>query len=361
MHRPATIHWLPGHPFMLTLQSSSADPSQLQEPPAPDRSSSDGIFDPPRGEDAVLNKIAEDLGVQDESTRAALFASHYLLPLFEPPTDMELPVDLRVRDLLPADFCRRNRMVPLTADDQTVEVAIATPDALPKADEVKRLCGRQMRPLFARGRIIDRACELLFGEAAGPPKTAATKDGAPRQAAGQWRRLGLDAKAAADCQREIIRDSGLVICSGPRAVDKRPVARTWARIARQTHQCPVVVWQGRSPDRETLKPAAKIFRDLNDRRAAEACVHQVLEGERVFAVLHARDVSAIILRMRAWDRIGDILCELISLIVHVDPDASPGIRVTPVDAPLRKALAEQPRGASLDQLFPSTGDSACGP
>lgn len=353
---------------MLTLQSLTADSSLDCKPSPPAATPPNGDTLPRSGEDAVLHEIAEDLGLRDESKQAALYASHYLLPLFEPPIGMELPVDRKVGELLPADFCRRNAMVPLTADDQTVEVAIANPDALPMADEVKRLCGRQMRPLFARAQVIETAWDLLYGEPATGPSPHRMSGASPETSsadacgpADDWSRLGLDRAGASNCRKALTGNSGLVICSGPRGVDKRPVAQSWARSARRIHRSAVSIWQGHGTDREDPNPAAIIVRDLSDRRAAEYCVHRVLEGQRVFAVLHARDLPAIILRMRAWDRIGDTLCELLSLIIHVDPASSPQIRTIAVDASLRDALVQQPRGKSLEQLFPCTGTPACGP
>ncbi len=113
--------------------------------------------------DATLEESIVRCGVASESEIAQSYAAHYLIPLFDPPPGCPPPIDPRVATLLPADWCRQHAVAPLNDDGDALEVAIASPDSLLFADEIKWLTGRQMRPMFASLSVIERLIANLYG------------------------------------------------------------------------------------------------------------------------------------------------------------------------------------------------------
>ena len=109
-------------------------------------------------------------GLADERQIAEAYASHYLLPLFDPPGDAPPPVDPNVAAVLSAGFCRLHRIAPLSDDGQTLEVALFAPESLLLADEIRQSTGRQMRPLFAPLSVVERLLDLLYVNQMPPPE-----------------------------------------------------------------------------------------------------------------------------------------------------------------------------------------------
>lgn len=133
----------------------------------------------PTGDGISLEESILRSGAADERQIAEAYSHHYLLPLFDPPDDTPFPVDPRVAKLLPGTFCRDHLIAPLSDDGYTLEVAIFSADSLSLVDEIKRLAGRQMRPLFATMSVIQRLLGVLYeldsleGAVAGPESTVA--------------------------------------------------------------------------------------------------------------------------------------------------------------------------------------------
>lgn len=117
-----------------------------------------------RLEDSVIR-----CGVADERQIACSYADHYLIPLFDPPTDAPPPIDPSVAELLPGRICREHLIAPLREDSGFLEIAIASPDSLILADEIKLLTGFRMRPMFAPISVIVRLQDLLYADADSVP------------------------------------------------------------------------------------------------------------------------------------------------------------------------------------------------
>ena len=113
-------------------------------------------------------------GLADERQIAEAYASHYLLPLFDPPGDAPPPVDPNVAAVLSAGFCRLHRIAPLSDDGQTLEVALFAPESLLLADEIRQSTGRQMRPLFAPLSVVERLLDLLYVTQTPPPESSSS-------------------------------------------------------------------------------------------------------------------------------------------------------------------------------------------
>ncbi|TWU60783.1 Type II secretion system protein E [Rubripirellula tenax] len=114
--------------------------------------------------DISFDELAVDSGLADERLIAETYAKHYLLPMFDPPADVAVPVDVLVSKMLPAEFCRRHRIAPLSVDGQTIEIAMFSPDSLLLADEIRLAAGRQMRPMFTTLSVIRRLLDVMYDE-----------------------------------------------------------------------------------------------------------------------------------------------------------------------------------------------------
>lgn len=357
-----------------------------------------GQLDETTSEDqAVEETLVEQCGLTDESKLASTYASHYLLPLFEPPMGLSIPLDKRLRKCLPEDFCKTNHLVPLAVQDHSLEVAIASPSALLLADDVRRMSGLQMRPLFARATVVRQACEQLFDEPAAKSdepetkasssanrnssdrKTSSTKKKRSGKASGRTKEphgtpspaavpspmnlTAYDLKDAerAAWQRQLVADSGLTVHCGRKSLDKSPLARLWGVWAAQTHGRPACRWNALQRESMDSDPSVVVIPDLKDRTSAEVALHAVLQGQRVFAVVHARDPVSAILRLRAWGQIGHLLAEQINLLIHQDGLSRSDCGTIEIDDTRRSALASENDMGRLQKLFPSSGTFLCGP
>jgi type IV pilus assembly protein PilB len=136
------------------LQSTDAlDPLRLEE-----------LWNAPPRDDVTIEESLLRSGLADERQIAQAYADHYLMPVFDPPTDRPPPVDPAIAAILPSRLCRDHLIAPLSDDGQTLEIAIFAPDSLLLADEIKLLTGRQMRPLFAPLSVIERLLSVLYEE-----------------------------------------------------------------------------------------------------------------------------------------------------------------------------------------------------
>ncbi len=111
-----------------------------------------------------FEELAIENGLACERSIAQAYASHYLMPLFDPPVDKPTPIDMSVCKILPAQLCRDNLLAPLSDDGSTIEVAIFSPDSLLLADEIRLVTGRQMRPLFTTLSVVRRLLAEMYSD-----------------------------------------------------------------------------------------------------------------------------------------------------------------------------------------------------
>ncbi|KAA1262186.1 putative type II secretion system protein E [Rubripirellula obstinata] len=136
------------------LQSvTQLDPDRLED-----------LYNSPSKGEVSFEEMVIRSGVANERQIAEAYARHYLMPLFDPPSDTPPPVDPGVAEILPSRLCRDHLIAPLSDDGQTIEVAVFSPDSLLLADEVKLITGRQMRPLFTTLSVIERLLSVLYEE-----------------------------------------------------------------------------------------------------------------------------------------------------------------------------------------------------
>jgi type IV pilus assembly protein PilB len=136
------------------LQSvTRLDPERLEE-----------LYNAPSRNEVSFEEMVIRSGLANERQIAEAYAKHYLMPLFDPPSDTPPPVDPAIAKVLPSRLCRDHLIAPLSDDGQTIEVAVFSPDSLLLADEVKLITGRQMRPMFTSLSVIERLLSVLYEE-----------------------------------------------------------------------------------------------------------------------------------------------------------------------------------------------------
>ncbi|MCA9138708.1 MAG: Flp pilus assembly complex ATPase component TadA [Planctomycetales bacterium] len=142
-------------PLIIRLLDSvnSLDPEKLEE-----------LWQSVGKNDITIEESIIRCGVASESQIARSYAEHYLVPLFDPPSDCPPPIDPSVSSVLPNRLCRDHLIAPLSDDGGVLEVAVFSPDSLLLADEIKLLTGRQMRPMFAPLSVIERLLNMLYEE-----------------------------------------------------------------------------------------------------------------------------------------------------------------------------------------------------
>lgn len=127
------------------------------------------LWDAQNEDEETVEQSVIRFGLADETQIATAYAKHYLLPLFDPPADQPSPVDPAVAQRLPAQLCLNHLIAPLTDDGHTLEVAIASPDALRLADEIQYLSGRRMRAMFTPLSAIERLLGDMYEESQWSP------------------------------------------------------------------------------------------------------------------------------------------------------------------------------------------------
>ncbi len=103
-------------------------------------------------------------GLADEHKIAQAYGNHYLLPVFDPPSDAPPPIDPCVGQLLPKEFCREYKIAPLATEGDFLDVAVFTPESLLLSEKIQSLTGRHMRPMFAPLSVMNRLLATLYPE-----------------------------------------------------------------------------------------------------------------------------------------------------------------------------------------------------
>jgi type IV pilus assembly protein PilB len=114
--------------------------------------------------DDVPERLLVRAGIATDGEIARAYADHLALPLFEPEEGTR--PELELARLLPEKLCRDQLIVPVAADDDTLELAFATPSALLVVDEVQLLTGLQVRPRVAALSVVEAWLDRLFTQGA---------------------------------------------------------------------------------------------------------------------------------------------------------------------------------------------------
>ncbi|MEP6592464.1 MAG: ATPase, T2SS/T4P/T4SS family [Acidobacteriota bacterium] len=110
---------------------------------------------------ATLEQALADLGLADESAVAIAIASALRLEYFdgEPP-----PGATEAAKLLPEDFCRSRRAVPLALDGSQLRVAVADPMDDTVLLDVRFRTGKNTTAVVVTQTTFERLCEQIYGE-----------------------------------------------------------------------------------------------------------------------------------------------------------------------------------------------------
>ena len=128
-----------------------------------------GLLDPAKAEafrdaqardDDVPERLLVRAGIATDVEIARAYADHLALAVFEP-HDEDRP-DLDLGRLLPEKLCRDQLIVPVASDDESVELAFATPSALLVVDEVQLLTGLHVRLRVAALSVVEAWLDRLF-------------------------------------------------------------------------------------------------------------------------------------------------------------------------------------------------------
>lgn len=128
-----------------------------------------GLLDRMTGERAIsvqaqtgerIDHVLSQLGLISDQALLEASADFLQTPLV---VLSELPPDICSPELLDAEFVRRNRIVPLTAQGGQIALAVSDPFANDLADAVSYLLERPVRLLLASATDIDAALSRLYG------------------------------------------------------------------------------------------------------------------------------------------------------------------------------------------------------
>jgi len=105
------------------------------------------LADKSRAEGKHLSQLLVDDGVVLESELLAIYSDVFALPLAKQLDGTRVLPEFRER--VPQSFAVTHRLIALRGVDGTGEVAVAAPDSLPLVDDLARLLGRNLHPVFA--------------------------------------------------------------------------------------------------------------------------------------------------------------------------------------------------------------------
>ena len=125
-----------------------------------DRAAITSVAAAPQADYTTLGRALAALGLADESIVAAALASALHLEYF----DGEPTVSAGIATLLPADFCRKRRAVPLGLDNNTLRLAIADPMDDAVLQDVRFRTGKKITAVLVTQTTIERLCERIYPE-----------------------------------------------------------------------------------------------------------------------------------------------------------------------------------------------------
>ena len=112
----------------------------------------------------VVQRRVEDSDQElaEEQRIAQSHGRHYLLPVFDPPSDAPSPIDPSVGDLLCGQFCREHKLVPIATEAHFIDIAVTSPESLLLSEIIQEKTGRHMRPMFAPSSVVERLLSTLY-------------------------------------------------------------------------------------------------------------------------------------------------------------------------------------------------------
>jgi general secretion pathway protein E len=112
-----------------------------------------------------LGEVLQEMGALDARTWAQTLASHFGLPFIEQVPLDDDPAEWLAR--LPINFAKRQQIIPIGRDGDTMVLAVADPGAFGPIDDVRLLLHRPMRVLVAPAPAIVDAINRIYDMASG--------------------------------------------------------------------------------------------------------------------------------------------------------------------------------------------------
>jgi general secretion pathway protein E len=110
-----------------------------------------------------LGEVLLEMGAISASRWSELQASYYGLPHFSQVAADTVPLDLVAR--LPIQFAKRNNLLPIAIEGDSVVVATGNPSALGPVDDLRLLFGRAVRAVVAPAPVIAEAINRVYDRA----------------------------------------------------------------------------------------------------------------------------------------------------------------------------------------------------
>lgn len=114
---------------------------------------------------AQPDTLDPDQQLAEERCIAQAHGNHYLLPVFDPPSDVPLPVDPSVGELLGRQFCSEHKLAPIATEGHFIDIAVSSPESLLLSETIQTQTGRHMRPMFAPLSVVERLLVTLYPSA----------------------------------------------------------------------------------------------------------------------------------------------------------------------------------------------------
>jgi general secretion pathway protein E len=112
-----------------------------------------------------LGEVLREMGALTAQQWSEAIAQYYGLPYVERLPLDSLPLDLVAR--LPIAFAKRNNLLPVAVDGETVLVATANPSVVGPIDDLRLLFGRPIRAVVAPAPAVADAINVAYDRAAG--------------------------------------------------------------------------------------------------------------------------------------------------------------------------------------------------
>jgi type IV pilus assembly protein PilB len=124
-------------------------------------------------ENLSVEEILIRKGLANERDIAVAYSEYFVVPLYEPP-EGGVSVDPQLARKLPEKLCRDHLFAPVSAGEETLEVAFFTPDALHIVDELQLLTGLTVSPLIAPLSTVEGLLTTLYEESTWPDSSTSS-------------------------------------------------------------------------------------------------------------------------------------------------------------------------------------------
>ncbi|MEY4583196.1 MAG: hypothetical protein RL701_7899, partial [Pseudomonadota bacterium] len=109
---------------------------------------------------AKLKDVLTSSHVLEENAYVEALARDLGLPVLTKILVDEIPIELI--ELVPINFARQHKLLPLSVRDDAMRVAVANPLDLSPLDDLRALCGKRCEPFVASAELIENAINRVY-------------------------------------------------------------------------------------------------------------------------------------------------------------------------------------------------------